>query len=367
MIAAVAHGPSPLWYATRGAGAVTLVCLTLAVALGITETRALRPPGMPRFAVAWLHRSVSLLALALLAVHVATVLLDPFPHFGITAVVVPFSASYRPLWIGLGALAFDLLIAVVLTSLVRARLGYRAWRGVHWAAYACWPVALLHGLGAGSDDHARWMLALTGGCVAAVVAAVGVRLAAPGTRPAVRLVAPSAMLLGLVGLVAWAQQGPLASGWARRAGTPPSVVAAFAPPAAGAHAHGRSARRHPATTAPRPFSGRLSGVVRSGLVTDGTAVVDLRMRVGGAGPARLLRVRIDGQPLEGGGVSMARSAVSYGPASRPGEFQGRVQQLQDNRLEALVGARDGRALRLRIALSLDGGVVHGDVSGTPVT
>ena len=66
-------------------------------------------------------------------------------------VVVPFVGAYRPFWLGLGALALDLLAALIVTSLLRARIGLRAWRAVHWVAYACWPVALVHGLGTGSD------------------------------------------------------------------------------------------------------------------------------------------------------------------------------------------------------------------------
>src|SRR5205085_11050222 len=136
------RGPSALWYATRGTGAVALVLLTVSVVLGIGELRAWRPAGAPGFAVAALHRTVSLLAVALLAAHIVTTLLDPFPHIGLANALLPFQTSYRPLWLGLGTIASDLLLALVVTSLVRRRLGYRAWRGVPWLAYACWPVAV---------------------------------------------------------------------------------------------------------------------------------------------------------------------------------------------------------------------------------
>src|SRR4051794_15306475 len=175
MLIAAAHGPSALWYATRGTGATALVLLTASVALGIGEVRTWRPGGAPRFAVASMHRTVSLLAVALLALHIATTLLDPFPRIGAANAVVPFQTDYRPLWLGLGSVSTDLLLALVLTSLVRRRLGYRTWRGVHWLAYACWPVALVHGLGAGSDTRSTWMLVLTLACVLAVGAAIAAR------------------------------------------------------------------------------------------------------------------------------------------------------------------------------------------------
>ena len=92
-------------------------------------------------------------------------MLDSFAPIRLIDAVIPFASTYRPLWLGLGALSFDLLIALVVTSLVRRRLGYRAWRTIHWLAYASWPVAVFHGLGTGSDTKVWWMLALTAACV----------------------------------------------------------------------------------------------------------------------------------------------------------------------------------------------------------
>ena len=95
LTALAAHGPSTLWYATRGAGAVSLVLLTLSVALGVAETRMWAPARAPRFTIAALHRSLSLLALAFLVLHIVTVVLDPFPPIGVLNAVVPFVTSYR--------------------------------------------------------------------------------------------------------------------------------------------------------------------------------------------------------------------------------------------------------------------------------
>ena len=104
-------------------------------------------------------------------------MLDRFAPISLLDAVIPFVSPYRPLWLGLGTLSFDLLVALVITSLLRRRLGYRAWRAIHWLAYASWPVAVLHGLGTGSDSKAWWMLALTAACVAAVLVAVLARIA----------------------------------------------------------------------------------------------------------------------------------------------------------------------------------------------
>jgi sulfoxide reductase heme-binding subunit YedZ len=165
-----------LWYLGRGSGAVSLVLLSVVVVLGI-GSRAGRPVfGLPRFAVTAVHRNVSLLAVAFLALHVVTLLVDPYAQLRLVDVLLPFAGAYRPLWQGLGTLAFDLVLALVATSLLRHRMGLRTWRAVHWIAYAAWPVALLHGLGNGTDNGQLWLWCIAVACVAAVLAAICWRL-----------------------------------------------------------------------------------------------------------------------------------------------------------------------------------------------
>lgn len=165
-----------LWYLARGTGVVSLVLLTVVVVLGV-GSRAGRPVfGLPRFAVATVHRNASLLAVALLAIHVLTLFFDPYAQLRFVDLVVPFAGAYRPVWLGLGTLGLDLIVALVATSLLRRRLGVTAWRAVHWLAYLAWPVALLHGLGTGTDRGSLWLWAVAVSCAAAVVSALGWRL-----------------------------------------------------------------------------------------------------------------------------------------------------------------------------------------------
>jgi methionine sulfoxide reductase heme-binding subunit len=140
-----------LWYASRATGVVALILLTAVVVLGITVNRRGRLPGLPRFATTSLHRSLSLLAVAFIAVHVATAIADPYVTIGIASAIIPFTSPYKPLWLGLGALSLDIMIALIVTSLARARIGRRTWRAVHWLGYASWPVALAHGIGSSTD------------------------------------------------------------------------------------------------------------------------------------------------------------------------------------------------------------------------
>src|SRR5213075_1857371 len=124
-------GPSAYWYLSRATGAVALVLLTVSVVIGILgSVRFAGGPRWPRFAIDSLHRDVSLLVLVLLAAHIITSVLDSFAPIFLIDAVIPFTSAYRPLWIGFGALAFDVLIALVITSLVRRRLGFRTWRAV---------------------------------------------------------------------------------------------------------------------------------------------------------------------------------------------------------------------------------------------
>jgi len=168
-------GPG-LWYATRAAGLVTLLLLTASVLLGVLTAGRFASPRWPRFLTAGLHRNLSLLALAFVVLHLGTTVLDSYTSIQLSAAFIPFISGYKRIWLGLGAIALDLLIAVLATSLLRTRLGYRAWRLAHWCGYACWPVAVAHGAGAGTDSRTSWAAAMTVGCVAAVAAAVAWRL-----------------------------------------------------------------------------------------------------------------------------------------------------------------------------------------------
>ena len=220
-----ASGPSLYWYLTRSTGAVALLLLTVAIALGVIDVERWSTPRWPRFVVDSLHRNVSLLAMVFLVLHILTSVLDSFAPIGLLDAVIPFVGSYRPFWLGLGAVSFDLLLAVTITSLARRRVGHRAWRAVHWLSYASWPVALLHGFGTGSDVKATWLLALSIGCLLAVLAAVLARVLSGWPQ---NLRTRSAALGGAgvfsLFLLLWLPGGPLGSEWARRSGTPSSLL-----------------------------------------------------------------------------------------------------------------------------------------------
>lgn len=167
-----------LWFATRGAGIVSLILFTVVLTLGILTVLRWQSAHWPRFLTAELHRTLALLSVVFLAIHILTAILDPYTNLGILAALVPFESSYRPLWVGLGVISLDLGISVLVTSLLRGVIGQRAWRAVHWLAYGSWPLAIAHTIGSGSDAFAPWMVAIDAVCVGLVAGAIAWRLGA---------------------------------------------------------------------------------------------------------------------------------------------------------------------------------------------
>jgi len=175
-----------LWYATRASGLMAMILLTLTMVLGITTTTRARARRWPGFAQQELHRRISMIAVVFLGIHVLTSVLDTYVNIGWAATVIPFTSSYGRLWVGVGAISLDLMLAVFLSSLLRARIRPGTWRAVHWLAYLSWPVALAHTFGMGTDAGESWVIALGAACVLAVAVALGWRLREAGRQASAR-------------------------------------------------------------------------------------------------------------------------------------------------------------------------------------
>lgn len=366
-LAAGTLGPTAYWYATRATGFVALILLSSVVVLGVMgPMRVSGGARWPRFAIDSMHRDVSLLAIALIVIHVITTVLDGFAPISLVDGIIPFHSAYRPLWLGLGAVAFDLMLALAITSLVRRRLGYRSWRAIHWLAYVCWPVTILHGLGTGSDSKQVWGLLVTFVCVAAVAAAVAARVSrSEQIGGAMRTSSLGATILVPIGLVAFTLAGPLAPHWAERAGTPATllfsthrVFAARTVPAASAAPR--------ATTAPSklhlPFTASLNGSIQQ-TVAAGGEILDIELQLGG-GVSGALRIRLAGQP-DGQGLSMVGSQVDLVASGLPAALQGKVTSLDGSRVLARVSGGPQRPLDLTADLQINqsSGTVTGTLRG----
>lgn len=346
------------WFATRATGTAALVLLTTSMVLGILTSGRYARPKLPRFVTMGLHRNVSLLVLVFVVLHVITTVVDSFAPVAWTDAVLPFAGSYRPLWLGLGALSFDLLIALTVTSLLRARLGYRTWRWVHWAAYACWPTAVMHGLGTGTDSTLPLFLAVTAACVGSVVVAVWYRLGAGwpehrGVRVSSGLASVMLPLLAL----GWWLGGPLQPGWALKAGTPAALVvhkkAAAKTPAAAS-----SAARLPSP----PFTAPLVGSISQSAPNQSGEIAIRVLATTGAGTNGILEITLDGTPSDGGGVNLSGSHVSYGTASQPQQYTGQLNALNGSVLQIATQDKNGNPLALTVTLNINGAKATGQVA-----
>jgi DMSO/TMAO reductase YedYZ heme-binding membrane subunit len=355
-------GPTTFWYLSRGTGVVSLLLLTAVLVLGVAGPLRARP----RVLLAGLHRSLPLLAIAFVAAHVLTTVADGYAPIGVKDAILPFLSPYRPVWLGLGTVAFDLLLALVATSLLRARIGLRGWRAVHWLAYLSWPVAVMHGLGTGTDGKSGWLVALTVVCALAVAAAVLLRvLLTPGVDAGRRLVALGAVPAVLLVLFIWAQTGPLQHGWALRAGTPASLI----PSASTASTNAGTVAQQRAPVTPLPYTASVSGSLTQAQNSSGIATVQIDAHTSGPVAGRL-RATLYGVPLENGGLSMQSSDVAYATAGSPAAYRGPVTALAGTHITAVVADSGGKHLRLDLELRINpssgavGGTLHVHGGGT---
>lgn len=361
-LAVASAGSKALWFATRGSGTVALLALTATVVLGIAGAKRLESIRLPRFVVAGLHRNLTLIALAVLAVHIGTSVADTYAPVGLKDAMIPFLSAYRPFWLGLGALAFDLLLVLTITSLARRRIGFRRWRLMHWLAYAAWPVALLHALGTGSDPRAGWMRLVALLSLLAVGGAVIVRLGPPTRWRSGQAGVAATALLFLVAASAWYATGPARRGWARRAGTP---VALTAPRPGFRRTLASASSDAVAASLPSPpFTARFAGRLRQSPGRPGRVVIDITGRTS-RGAVGKLWIRLEGVPI-GDGVSMVASGASFGPPTWPSQYVGTISRLEGTRMLLSLRGRRG-ALDAFVDLSIDQrtGAVSGVVRAEP--
>jgi methionine sulfoxide reductase heme-binding subunit len=349
-----------LWFATRGFGVVSLLLLTAILVLGVSGITRWRSTRWPRFVVAGLHRNLTLLALVFIALHVITTVADGYAPISFLNAVIPFTSSYRPLWLGLGAVALDLILALTITSLLRVRIGYRPWRALHWLAYASWPIALVHGLGTGTDARLAWMQLVAASSVACVAGAALWRVAGGRATQGLRTATTITVLAAPLVLGGWYLSGPARSGWAARAGTPRSLLPQTT--SAAVQVNRATTVALPTSAFTSTFHGRIH---ESPQDANGRVLVNISGATRG-GNSGVLWIRLQGDPIGGGGVAMTASGASYGPAALPDAFVGKVVALQGTRISlALSGQSTKLALTVDLQVDAASGTVTGIVRGRP--
>jgi hypothetical protein len=353
-------GVSLTWVTTRAAGYTSFALLTASVALGLLLSSQWRSARWPRFATTELHRFVTLLTLVFIAIHVAVALLDRFIRFSLTEALVPFINHYRPLWTGLGIIAAYLATAVWLSTWLQRRIGYHWWRRLHYATFAVYVLAALHGIGSGSDSGSVWSWALYLASFALVGGLLALRLSARAQDEA--------------------QPGPAQVGPAPEAGATALAAAAGAAPASVGPSPPLAGPTPPAGSSPPPagpgwarhatlpgFSAQLEGMMLQGPDGNGGIVVrldgalwggfdgSLRLLVQGRVPPRARRLQVTANRL----YLHSRTGITY---------RGRIGVFDGMRLRGHVSPDHAGAPRLALMIDLYGlraGVVSGTVRAVP--
>lgn len=159
-----------LWYISRADGVITLILLTTVAVLGVLTAARWQPHSQLSAIVMGIHRTLALGTTAFLAGHILTAVLDTYVHLGWLSALVPFTSGYERVWVGLGAIACDIFLAIIATSLLRQRLPMRVWRGVHRMSHVMAALAITHAL-VMATSTAPILFAITVACGVVLTAA----------------------------------------------------------------------------------------------------------------------------------------------------------------------------------------------------
>jgi hypothetical protein len=347
------------WDAVRASGFTAYALLALAVVLGLLLSLRWQSRRWPRLVTNELHNFVALLAMAFGVVHGVAAWLDPFMRFGPAEVLVPLASHYRPLWLAFGIVAFYLMAAILISTWLRPRLGYRLWRALHLATFLAFAFATVHGIGTGSDTATWWGAGIYAVAALIVVGLTLRRLMAPAGR----LARPRPTAAGLVVAAAavlayWTASGPLRPGWNE-----------IANDGQGSGARIALAASVVADPAPMPsrFAARLVGSLSFVPQSDGTVLARIagRLRGGVRGDVMVL---IAGVPTTAG-LEIVRSQVTLYRADGTAAYQGQITGVGAGEFRARVASVAGgaSALDLTIVWSESGRTVTGSVEAVPAT
>lgn len=346
------------WDVARAGGFVAYGLVTMSVVLGLILSLRWRTAAWPRWATNDLHRYVTLLALVFIGIHAVAVWVDPFMAFGPAEVFVPLVSHYRPIWVALGIVASYLTAAVCLSERVQKWVGYAWWRRFHYLTFGIYALATVHGIGTGSDTRTGWAIDIYVGSVLLVATLLALRLLGPAPhltpRPRVAVLATGVILTGAV----WTALGPLRPGWNIAANNGHGSGARIAL----GEGAGTAANAGPITSS---FNADMSGsVTQSDSGEIATVQLNARLRGGAQGT---LRITLQGQPDETGGLAIDRTSVLFIPAGTGESYQGQVTALTRGEMRVRCTGSQGDRLQMDIVFQInEAGSVQGTVRGIPV-
>lgn len=317
------------WYAARAAGVVAFVLLSTSVAFGIALAGRAHLPGLPRFGVEQVHRFLGLLAVTFIGIHVVGIALDATVPFSLGQLVVPFTASYRPVWTGLGIVALELLLALAITNRLRRRIPHRVWRRAHMLNLVVWAAATGHGVMSGSDRDQTWLLAIYSVAAITIAVTLAFRIGRV-SNPVARIVVPGLAAGAAFALVLGLASVPLRAPKSRTA----------------------------TTTAPRGFSGALDGTISTELGRD-TQLVSV---AGEAGTAASVDFRID--LVTAGDRVLDTSLQLRFPGTGTPVCEGRLSAIDNAGFTGTCSLADGTTRTVQGTWAVSDDNVHGQLSST---
>lgn len=359
------------WDVARAGGFTAYILLTLAVAIGLVLSMQLQSPSRwPRILNSELHNFVTLLALIFTGVHVLAIIVDPFTHFGLNEVFIPFASHYRPVWMALGIVALYLGISIGISTLLRPRIGYTWWRRLHVLTLGIFALVTVHGLATGSDTQAWWGLLIYAASVALVGGLLCRRLLVPTTRRGRR----HPVLAALVGLftlacVIFTMAGPLRPGW--------NALSGGSTTASAASISQSSSSPSQSSTSGDPFASSFTASLQGTLTQNGpdasgneTLRVDGTLSNGAQGVLSIVMQGAQNGSGNDGGLSITSTQVALGTSTATQLYQGQLTGLRAGdygwRMTALLAKTGASASQVQLSISMNisaSGQVAGTIQG----
>lgn len=361
LIGSIVSNPKLLWYITRATGIIALLLLGAIVILGIMTATKSTPAGIGKFIGPDLHRRLSLTTVIFLGVHIVTAILDPFVKIGITTTIIPFVSKYRPLWVGLGTLSFDLMLIIIATSIVRHKFPHSRWKKIHYLSWAVVGLVLFHALGTGSDDKIKIVEIIYVAFVLGVGAFGIFRTSRErGLTPIRKLVAGASLSLVPLAILAWASQGPLKPGWAKSSSSFSILPKSTSLSATTVATTGVISSSSPTTTpsVALPVNGSISGTVVQSQTSAGVVILTLRGSV--ANSQDYVEVQLNGVP-QNGALVLQSSTAYFGTVAKPNTYVGTVSQANGSSLVLSLSGPSGKVLA-SMNVSLSGSTFSGTFS-----
>ncbi len=363
VLATVVNNTKFLWYTSRATGVIALVLLGIVLTLGILTASKSTPLGIGKFIGPDLHRRLSISTLVFLVAHIISAILDPFVTVGLGAAVIPFAAKYRPLWVGLGTVSFDLLLVIVATSVVRHKFNHRVWKKIHYLSWVVVSLVLFHALGTGSDAHIKLV---EGIYVAFVLVMGGAGLYRAyrefGLDKGRKVIASASLVVVPVALLGWAVNGPLKAGWAKSAtgySIFPTTTIAVASGTSTKTATSSQVSSGPAVVLP-VTNAAISGTMTQTQTNSGVVVLVLRGSV--ANSVDYVEVQLNGVVQEGA-LALESSTAFLGTKTTPNTYTGTVTQANGSALTLSLRGPKG-TVTANLNVSLSGSSFSGTISAS---